>query len=275
MKRIIKYLLSLLIAIFIQVKRVFHFFIDCFSKIIALFRKILRSLQIFTLNQFKKIPYFCKDCFKDFLKDWVRSLSKIILNILILILFVEIIINPISRKFFKKEINLGKLLQERYFVFVQDLPKKRFIETAEIKESKLPAILTQEYPSSQDYTYQDSINLITKPAVMTLEKNEQPFWLGIANLKMKENYKNPTLFLNFRGKVNVRADAKKSVGWEETDPNFTYFIKLNGGLQPLVTYRLDPLFVRFPEEGDYSVHFGIRGDNELPVDGDFTVKVRK
>ena len=144
-----------------------------------------------------------------------------------------------------------------------------------IKRDRQSAVyLTQEYPSSQGYSYLQNINLKDKPAVMTWQENEQAFWVGIANMMVNRNYKNPTLFLNFKDKIDVRTDPKDSTGWVEMEPDSQYYIKLNGDLQPLVTYRLNPLFVKFPEKGDCNASFGIRGDSELPIDGEFLIKVR-
>jgi|SRR3989338_3900924 len=208
------------------------------------------------------------------LKDWLRNFALTIISILVIfILFwaTSLILGYRIRlrETFKKQ-------ADKYGLALDDLGKKpiEFLKE-ELEKAKIGIYLTQEYPSSQGYSYQQSINLKAMPAVMNWQENEQAFWLGIANMIINKNYRNPTLFLDFKGKVNVRADSKGSAGWIETDPNFTYFIKLNGDLQPLVTYRLNPLFVKFANEGNYPVHFGIRGDNELPVDGDFIIRVKK
>lgn len=151
------------------------------------------------------------------------------------------------------------------------------IETSlNIKEYRPDVIISQEYPSSQGFSYQQNINLNTYPAVMTYQNDWQPFWFGISNVSAKlHNLGNPGLFLNFNGKMQVRVDEKASIGWVETDPNFTYYLKTIGLVQPGSGVRLNPLFVKFPAEGIYSVSYSITSDNKLPVSGQFDVKVVK
>ncbi len=219
----------------------------------------------------KKIHFFLKNYFREFLPEWIRSFLKVIFNFLGFIVFIVLIVNPILSPF-GCEVNIKRLLKKQYFV--SDLPKQvTKITEKQAIEINLPVVPTQEYPSSQGYSYQQSINLVMKPAVIPFKEKEQPFWFGLSNIR-QTNYRNPTLFLNFHGKVNVRVDPIDSGGWVETDPNFSYFIKLEGDMQPLVTYRLNPLFIKFPKEGDYKVSFGIRGDNEPPIDSEFLIKAR-
>lgn len=210
----------------------------------------------------------------------VKKLLSKVINLfiyLVLLFFAILAINPILARLYGVRINPLETLKQ-HGIAVEKLGQTT-IPTDNIgealKQIKSAIYLIQEYPSSQGYNYLQSINLKDKPAVMTWQENEQSFWVGIANMMLNKNYKNPTVFLTFKGKVDVRVDPKGSVGWVEMEPNSQYFIKLNGDLQPLVTYRLNPLFVKFANEGDYSVHFGIRGDNELPVDGDFIIKVKR
>ncbi len=209
----------------------------------------------------------------------LKKLLSRIINLfiyLVLLFFLIRAINPVLARWYGVRINLLETLKQ-HGVAVEKLGQATIpADIGEaLKQIKSAIYLTQEYPSSQDYNYLQSINLKDKSAVVTWQENEQPFWVGIANMMLNRNYKNPTLFLTFKDKVEVRVDPKGSVGWVEMEPDSQYFIKLNGDLQPLITYRLNPLFVKFANEGDYSVHFGIRGDNELPVDGDFIIKVKK
>lgn len=137
-------------------------------------------------------------------------------------------------------------------------------------------VISQEYPCSQGYNYRQSINLVNHTAVMTYQDNWQAFWLGVGNADSKiKNFKNPSLFLNFNGNVQVKIDEKSSKGWIETDPNFMYFYKTDGSMQPGQGFRLNPLFIKFPNEGIYKVSYSITADNELPISGEFSTKVVK
>lgn len=151
------------------------------------------------------------------------------------------------------------------------------IETAlDMREYRPDIVISQEYPSSQGFTYQKSINLNAHYAVMTYQNDWQPFWLGIMNISVKiQNLENPALFLNFNGKTEVRVDEKVSSGWTETDPNFSYYLKTIGSVQPSSGVRLNPLFVKFPAEGIYSVSYSITSDNKLPISGQFDIRVVK
>jgi hypothetical protein len=151
------------------------------------------------------------------------------------------------------------------------------IETSlNIKEYKPDIFISQEYPSSQGFGYQQSINLNTHPAVMTYQDGWQPFWFGISNVSAKlQNLGNPCLFLNFNGKMQAKVDGKASIGWVEMDPNFTYYLKTIGSVQPGLGVRLNPLFVKFPAEGIYTISYSITSDNKLPISGQFNVKVVK
>jgi len=211
----------------------------------------------------------------NFVKKLLSKIVNLFIHLLLLFFFI-LAINPLLDRWYGVRINLLETLKQ-HGVAVEKLGQTTIPSDIgeALKQIKSAIYLTQEYPSSQGYNYLQSINLKDKPAVVTWQENEQPFWVGIANMMLNRNYRNPTLFLNFKDKVDVRVDPKGSVGWVEMEPDSQYFIKLNGDLQPLVTYRLNPLFVKFANEGDYSVHFGIRGDNELPVDGDFIIKVKK
>jgi hypothetical protein len=143
--------------------------------------------------------------------------------------------------------------------------------------STLPNIvISQEYPCSQGYNYRQSINLITHPAVITYQDDWQALWLGMGNADGKiKNFKNPSLFLNFNGNTQIKVNEKSSKGWVETDPNFMYFYKAEGSMQPGQGFRLNPLFIRFPKEGIYKVSYSITADNELPISGEFSIKVVK
>jgi len=137
-------------------------------------------------------------------------------------------------------------------------------------------IVSQEYPSSQGFGYQQSIDLNAHSAVMTYQDSWQPFWLGISNAGTRvKNIQNPILFLNFKGKIKVKVDENSSQGWVETDPSYTYFLKTRNLIQPKSGIRLNPLFVEFPEEGTYSISYSVTADNELPISGEFDIKVVK
>lgn len=135
-------------------------------------------------------------------------------------------------------------------------------------------MLSQEYPTSQGYSYRQSIDLRSKPAVMTIQEGEQPFWLGIGNLG-NWNVSKPTLYLNFDGKVQIRVNKNKSRPWLEGDPNHSYSLKYNGQLQPGSDIRFNPLFVRFEKDDTYTVSYTITTDNEKPLSGTFEIKVVK
>ncbi len=151
------------------------------------------------------------------------------------------------------------------------------IETAlKRRENSPDIIISQEYPSSQGFSYQKSINLNVHYAVMTYQNDWQPFWLGMMNVGTRiQNLENPGLFLNFNGKFQVKVDEKASIGWVEMDPNFSYYLKTIGAVQPGSGVRLNPLFVKFPAEGAYSISYSITSDNKLPISGQFDVKVVK
>lgn len=142
------------------------------------------------------------------------------------------------------------------------------------ENTKSPVVLTQEYPEVAGRSYRDSLNLSSNnPALMNWRENEQPFWLGIQSQRKDKKYNNPTLFLDFKGKADVRVDQKESAGWVEMDPDFTYFIK-GVNIQPMTGIRLNPLFIKFPEEGIYFVQYTIAGDDEIPTRGVFHVEVQ-
>lgn len=143
------------------------------------------------------------------------------------------------------------------------------------KDSKPAISLTQEYPAVDGISYRDSINLAVNPALMIWRESEQAFWVGIQSQREDKNYSNPTLFLNFNGKVDVRADPKESAGWVEMDPDFAYFMKLNGSIQPMTGIRINPLFVKFPGEGMYFIQYTISGDDEIPTQGVFPIEVHR
>ena len=209
------------------------------------------------------------------LKSLLSKIGNLFVYLALLFLVI-LAVNPVLARWCGVRINLIETLKQ-HGVAVEELGQTTIpAKIAEaLNQIKSAIYLTQEYPSSQGYTYLQSINLKDNPAVMTWQENEQPFWVGIANMLVNRNYRNPTLFLTFKDKVDVRVDPKDSRGWVEMEPDSQYYIKLNGDLQPLVTYRLNPLFVTFPGEGDYNASFGIRGDSELPIDGEFSIKVRK
>lgn len=153
---------------------------------------------------------------------------------------------------------------------------KQLIGTLDTTKHIPSVIISQEYPNSQGFNYRQSINLSTHPAVMSYQSDWQPFWLGIGNISKKlKNLNNPTIFLNFHGQIKVKVDENTSIGWAETDPNFTYFLKTKGSIQPGQRIRLNPLFVKFPKVGLYTVFYSITGDNQPPVSGNFNIKVVK
>jgi hypothetical protein len=156
------------------------------------------------------------------------------------------------------------------------IPNQPIETPLNINDYRPDIIISQEYPSSQGFGYQQSINLNAHFAVMTYQNDWQPFWLGISNVSAKlQNLGNPGLFLNFNGKTQVKIDEKASSGWVEMDPNFTYYLKSMGAVQPGSGIRLNPLFVKFPTEGIYSISYSITSDNKLPISGKFDVKVVK
>ncbi|MEW6614518.1 MAG: hypothetical protein AB1401_03465 [Thermodesulfobacteriota bacterium] len=158
-----------------------------------------------------------------------------------------------------------------------DITAKKPIEPALFtSQHKVPGrvFVTQEYPNAQEHNYQESIDLRSHSAVMKWQNSEQSFWLGIGNLG-NTNFSNPTLFLHFSGKVEVKFDATKSRGWTEIDPNISYVYSAKGILQPSVLTRLNPLLVKFPKEGIYEAKCTVTGDNTPPITADFKIDVRK
>lgn len=215
-------------------------------------------------------------------------LSKIFIQLVIYILgiltavFIPIIKWSIIAPIFGRTVDIKKTIDglalkegvvlERFKVILSQP-----IETAlDIREYKPDIVISQEYPNSQGFTYQKSINLNAHYAVMTYQNDGQPFWLGIMNVSPKiQNLENPGLFLNFNGKIEVRVDEKASIGWAEMDPNFSYYLKTIGSVQPGSGVRLNPLFVKFPSEGIYSISYSITSDNKLPIPGQFDIRVVK
>jgi len=157
-----------------------------------------------------------------------------------------------------------------------DFQRKSIESTLFEEQPKLSSVLflSQENPASQGYTYRQSIDLRSKPVVMTFQAGEQPFWLAIGNAG-NINASNPTLYLDFDGKVKVRADKNKSRPWLEGDPNHTYSAKYNTQIQPGSGIRLNPLFVRFEKDNTYTVSYTITTDNEKHLSGTFEIKVVK
>jgi len=157
-----------------------------------------------------------------------------------------------------------------------DFQRKSIESTLIEEQSKVSSVLflSQEYPASQGYTYRQSIDLRSKPVVMTFQADEQPLWLAIGNVG-NINASNPTLYLDFGGKVKVRADKNKSRPWLEGDPNHTYSAKYNAQIQPGSGIRLNPLFVRFEKDNTYTVSYTITTDNENHLSGTFEIKVVK
>jgi len=142
-------------------------------------------------------------------------------------------------------------------------------------DTKPAVFLTQEYPDVEGIDYRESINLTVNPALMNWKKETWPFWVGIkSNLEIR-NYRNTTLFLNFKGKVDVEIDPEETGGWVEVDPDHAYYIRLKNDIQPLMHVRISPLLVKFPKEGIYFVQYGISGDNEIPTGGVFPIEVHK
>jgi len=158
-----------------------------------------------------------------------------------------------------------------------DFTSKKPIESVQFKsEVKTPGsvFISQEYPRAQGYHYRQSIDLHSDDAVMTWQNSEQAFWLGIGNVG-DTNFSNPTLFLDFKREVKVKLDSGTSKGWIEIDPNISYVYSAKGVLQPGVLTRLNPLFVKFPDEGVYRVKCTVTGDDTPPIPLDFNIKVQK
>ena len=145
---------------------------------------------------------------------------------------------------------------------------------AEQPEKRINVFLTQEYPDFPGYSYQDSIDLSSTPAIMRWQKGEHAFWVGLGNAG-KHNFSNPTIFLDFKGEANIRVDSNYSKGWVETDPNFTYVNNVKENLQPGMGFRLNPLYVTFTKKGTYPVSYTITGDDYPPIRGEFNIKVEE
>lgn len=172
---------------------------------------------------------------------------------------------------FVHEADILKVGKEGITFFRRAIPKDHKIEEP---QKPIDVYLTQEYPTYPEYSYRDSIDLRTNPAIIKWQKGEHRFWIGIGNMG-RHNFSNPTIFLDFKGKVNIRVDSSSSRGWIETDPDFTYVNNIKGDLQPDMGFRLNPLYVTFPEEGTYSVSYSITGDNYPSVKGTFNIEVKK
>ncbi|MFA5164302.1 MAG: toll/interleukin-1 receptor domain-containing protein [Candidatus Omnitrophota bacterium] len=134
--------------------------------------------------------------------------------------------------------------------------------------------ISQEYPSSQGYSYNQYIDLTAgDPAVMTLLSEDQPMWLGMINVDTF-NIKNPILFLNFDGNVNVDVKRPESDRWAEMDPGKQYNIRINDEIQPGNRAKLPPFYVRFQKAGIYHVLYAISTDDSFPRRGSFDIKVK-
>lgn len=171
------------------------------------------------------------------------------------------------------------LLYEEYHLsagsYKIDAKSKKPIEPVQFDKASGDVFVSQEYPNSQGYTYRQSIDLRSDPAVMTWQNSKQPFWLGIGNVG-KNNFLNPTLFLDFeREKVEIKLESSESRGWREIGPNVSYVHSAKGVLQPGVLTRLNPLYIKFPDEGTYRVKCTVTGDNTKPMPLNFNIKVQK
>lgn len=216
----------------------------------------------------------------------IKLRYKIIFNVIIYVLGVVTAVSiPIIKwsvisPFFGRKVDVNKsidglALKEGIVLKESSKFVTQPVEAKNTKKMLFPIIISQEYPSSQGFNYQQSINLSNKPAVMTYQDDWQPFWLGIGNANEEiENFKNPNLFLNFHGKIQIKI-TEASKGWTEMDPNFTYYLKTQGSIQPGQGYRLYPLYVKFPTKGLFVVSYTVTSDNALPVSGEFTIKVTK
>lgn len=192
----------------------------------------------------------------------LKNKKYAVLSLCLLLLFGAIFI-PESDK-----LGVGK----EGFTFTRKTISKN-LQTLDVKNLNT-LYLTQEYPSAQKIEYRESVDLRSRQAVMKLQSEEQPFWLGINNSGIS-NFVNPILFLDFGGKLKVRVDNGRSRGWIASDPNFTYFNKIQTSIQPETGLRLYPIFVTFPQEGDYTVVYAISGDNQASIKGEFKICVKK
>lgn len=161
----------------------------------------------------------------------------------------------------KEKIKNGAVNEEK------DTNKKEIV-------AKVPNLyVSQEYPSSQNYQYTESIALSnSQPAVMTLRDGGQAMWFGLGNVDLA-NVANPTLFLNFDGDFEIKTKDEESAGWLMLDPDRQFVMKIKGEVQPGSGLRLNPLFVKFPKPGVYKAQYSITTDNNLPKSGTFTIKV--
>jgi len=168
-------------------------------------------------------------------------------------------------------------VQKKEFLVVKEKGRvmREQIDTI-VRMPTIPAIfLSQEYPSSQEYKYTQSIKLAEgTPAVMDLKDDYQSMWFGIRNIGLS-NVGNPTLFLKFTGDFDIKTQPNVSLGWSTMEPNRQFNIRIGANLQPGSGFRLNPLSVRFKEAGTFTGEYTITSDNNLPKSGIFTIKVVK
>ena len=203
------------------------------------------------------------------MKEWVQKLKSEIFKYIgkffktIVFLIIVVVSIAIIAPFFGYKINL----------------KKMFFQLAQIKGIPLEPIETQLTLYQTNAVGQTMHDLTKECAIFNyVPSEEQKFYLAIKNNKENNtDLINPVLTIRFMDPedIEVRLDEKASEGWVPTDPSGSYFYRREEVLQPtkLSVNNRKPLFLKFKKEKFYKVFYEISGKNEVPVPGEFNIKV--
>jgi len=203
------------------------------------------------------------------MKEWLQKLKSEILKYIeksfkaIIFLIIVVISIAIIAPFFGYKINL----------------KKMFFQLSQIKGIPLEPIEMQLKLYQTNAVGQTMHDLAKECAIFNfVPGEEQKFYLAIKNNKEDNtDLINPVLTIRFiePEDVKVRLDEKASEWWSATDPSGSYFYRREEVLQPtkLSVNNRNPLFIKFIKEKYYKVSYEMSGKNEVPVPGEFYIKV--